>query len=268
MKLNSFLGSALAFAITFANPGLTSAASCNSGTLIKSSFAAVYYVGANCKRYVFPNDKVYFSWYADFSGVTTVSSAELAAITIGGNVTYRPGSKMVKIQSDPRVYAVSRGGVLRHVGSESLASSIYGAAWRTQVEDIADAFFVNYTVGAEIEKTSDYSRPDESAGAPNINADKRLSQSIQTEATILGDGTITPHTIYIVSGQSVRWTNNDSESHRISTNPHPAHTDLPGFDSVANIAPSASYTYTFTKTGTFNYHDHLYPSNGGTVVVQ
>src|SRR5690242_16211731 len=88
-------------------PVKASAAGCTSGALIKGPvLSAVYYCGADGKRYVFTNDKNYFTWYTSFSGVTTVSEAELAAIMIGGNVTYRPGVKMIKIQSDPRVYVI------------------------------------------------------------------------------------------------------------------------------------------------------------------
>src|SRR6266576_2699138 len=91
-------------------PMKASAAGCTSGTLIKGSLAAVYYCGADMKRYVFTNDKNYWTWYPDFSGVMNISDSDLASVQIGGNVTYRPGVKMVKIQSDPKVYALSHGG--------------------------------------------------------------------------------------------------------------------------------------------------------------
>ena len=133
------------------NLPVAAAPACVPGTLFKGkSLSAVYYCGADGKRYVFVNDKVYFSWYPDFSTVKTVSDTVLASITIGGNITYRPGSRMVKIQSDPRVYVVARGGVLRWVETEANAVSLYGAGWSKTVDDIADAFFVNYTVGAPI----------------------------------------------------------------------------------------------------------------------
>jgi hypothetical protein len=123
---------------------------CTAGSLIKGSMPAVYYCGADGKRYVFVNDKAFFSWFTDFSGVQTVSDETLASITIGGNITYRPGAKMVKIVSDPKVYAVARGGVLRWVSTEALASSLYGSTWNTMIDDVADSFFVNYTIGDPI----------------------------------------------------------------------------------------------------------------------
>jgi Divergent InlB B-repeat domain len=120
---------------------------CASGSLIKGSLPAVYYCGADGKRYIFVNDKAYFSWYADFSGVKIISDDDLAKIPFGGNITYRPGARLVKIQSDAKVYAIARGGILRWVSSGSIALKLYGANWTKMVDDIPESFFVNYTVG-------------------------------------------------------------------------------------------------------------------------
>jgi hypothetical protein len=131
--------------------GFASAASAaTAGDLLKASGPAVYYYAADGKRYVFPNEKTYFSWYNDFSSVKTISDAELAAIPIGGNVTVRPGTKLVKIQTDPKVYAVTKCGVLHWVESETIARNLYGDAWATRVIDVPDAFFVNYTIGSSV----------------------------------------------------------------------------------------------------------------------
>jgi Bacterial Ig-like domain len=127
-----------------------SSSTCVSGTLIKGSLSAVYYCGADGKRYVFVNDKAYFSWYPDFSGVQTVSDATLASLMIGGNITYRPGTRMVKIQSDPKTYVVARGGILRWVQTEAAAARLFGANWNQMIDDVSDSFFVNYTVGSPI----------------------------------------------------------------------------------------------------------------------
>jgi len=114
-------------------PLKASAAGCTSGSLIKGSLPAVYYCGSDGKRYVFTNDKAYSTWYSDFSSVMTISDADLASIQIGGNVTYRPGVKMLKITSDPKVYAVAHGGTLRHVPSEACAVSLYGSTWNKMI---------------------------------------------------------------------------------------------------------------------------------------
>lgn len=133
------------------SPVFAADAPCESGSRIKpAGSTAVYYCGANGKRYVFPNDRAYFTWYPDFKGVQTLTDAEIAAVPLGGNVTYRPGVRMVKIQSDPSVYAVSKGGVLRWVQTEGAAKTLYGADWAKQVDDVSDAFFFSYTIGEPI----------------------------------------------------------------------------------------------------------------------
>jgi hypothetical protein len=128
----------------------TTGATCTSNTLIKGSSTAVYYCGANGKRYVFPNQKIYTSWYADFKNVITITDEQLARINLGGNVTYRPGVRMVKVQTDPRIYVVDKGGVLRYVTTPEIGQSMYGSKWSTYIDDLSEAFFVNYTVGEPI----------------------------------------------------------------------------------------------------------------------
>jgi hypothetical protein len=124
---------------------------CNTDTLVKSTESdAVYYCGADRKRYVFPNDKVYFTWYENFSSVLEITPAELAAIPLGGNATYRPGVKLIKITTDPKVYAVDRGGVLRWITSPAVAQELYGDDWGDLVDDVSDAFFINYKIGLPI----------------------------------------------------------------------------------------------------------------------
>lgn len=154
-----------------------------SGDLIKitctgsngSVCSAVYYLGANGKRYVFPNEKTYKTWYSDFSGVKSISQTEMESYPIGGNVTYRPGVKMIKIQTDPKVYAVDKNGSLRWVNSEAVAKALYGDMWNKQIDDVSDAFFVNYTVGTEISSASQYDKTAVWTASSSINVDKGLS---------------------------------------------------------------------------------------------
>jgi hypothetical protein len=187
---------------TLAFPNVASAATLNAGDLIKASGPAVYYYAANGKRYVFPNEKTYFTWYSGFSSVKTITDAELAAIMIGGNVTYRPGVKMVKITTDPKVYAVSNGGVLRHVPSEACAVTLHGANWNTQIEDVPDGFFVNYSVGAAINAgCTDYDKTAVMNASPNIGTDMGTSTPVggSVSASLAAD---TPAGVTLPQGAS------------------------------------------------------------------
>lgn len=135
---------ALAFPVT------AQAATLNAGDLIKASGPAVYFYANDGLRYVFPNEKTFFSWFSDFSSVKTITDAELAAISLGKNVTMRPGTNLVKITTDPKTYAVTKCGTLHWIESEAIAKALYGDAWNTRVVDVPDAYFGDYTVGASI----------------------------------------------------------------------------------------------------------------------
>jgi len=144
----------VSFLLMFVAPVAVSAA-VPSGSLIKASGQAVYYV-KDGKRYVFPNERIFFSWYQDFSSVTVVTDTDLAGYPLGGNVTYRPGAQMVKLQTDPKVYVVAPGGVLRPIASESVAFSLFGAGWNRKIDDLSDAYFFDYKVGAAVVTATDY----------------------------------------------------------------------------------------------------------------
>jgi photosystem II stability/assembly factor-like uncharacterized protein len=117
---------------------------------------AVYYYADDGKRHAFPNEKVFFTWFDDFQDVIIVSPDFLASLTLGSNVTYHPGTKMVKFQTVHTVYAVERYGVLRAIASEEVATDLYGDDWNQQIDDISDAFFGNYEFGDNIDEAADY----------------------------------------------------------------------------------------------------------------
>ncbi|MDO8584020.1 MAG: hypothetical protein Q7R83_02465 [bacterium] len=163
-------------ACLFLVPSFTLAATpISSGDLIKASGPTVYYYGEDGKRYVFPTEKTYFSWYTDFSAVKTVSDSELASYPLGGNVTYRPGTRLVKITTDPKVYAVDKKGTLRWMENETIAKTLYGADWAKKVDDLPDAFFINYVIGAAVVTTADFIPVTATNDATSINADKGLT---------------------------------------------------------------------------------------------
>jgi len=125
------------------------------GTLVKrSDMSVVYFIDQDNRRHAFPNQTVYFSWFSDFSNVQTISAETLAAIPLGSNVTMRPGTWLIKIQSDPKVYAVEPYGVIRWLQSEAIASSLYGTDWNTRIVDIEPTFFGDYQTGSAVESLS------------------------------------------------------------------------------------------------------------------
>lgn len=120
-----------------------------------TTLSTLYYMGSDGSRYAFPNEKTYFSWYSDFSDVTTLSDSALAAIPLAGNVVYRPGTRWIKIQSDPKTYVVTTEGEIRWIESEEVASGLAGSDWNTMIDDVPDTFFVDYTVGTSLTDAGD-----------------------------------------------------------------------------------------------------------------
>jgi len=145
----------------------------NTGDLIKASSKAVYYFGADGKRYVFPQQQIFYSWYQDFSKLKLVSDQDLAQIPIGGNVTYKPGTILVKIQTEPKVYAIDRNSTLRWLASEEVAEEIFGPDWNKMVIDIPDSFFVDYSFGPAIDTACSY-KLEQVLLVDSINDDKFL----------------------------------------------------------------------------------------------
>lgn len=145
--------------------------------LIKGSTEAVYYYGADGKRYAFPDRNTYFSWYTDFTGVRKISDADLAAIQLGGIVNYRPGS-LIKIASVPDVFVVTHNGVLRWIKTEETAKMLYGENWATLVRDVPDSFFFSYKMGEVIESQTFFNPISEKAQNSTIDIDKELNSSI------------------------------------------------------------------------------------------
>ena len=182
----------------FSFASFTSAATDYSGKLIKSgSSTSLYYAASDGKRYVFPNEKNFKTWFTDFSGVVTVSPEELASLPIGGNVLYRPGVLLVKIQTDPRIYAVSKNGVLRWIETEAIAKHFYGDQWHLLVDDIPDSFFVNYKIGTSIGSIDDYNPDQEINNVNSIEANINLSTANARHANTQKCGVVAVSSSYI-----------------------------------------------------------------------
>ncbi len=229
----------------------------NSGDLIKGSGSTVYYFASNGKRFVFPNEKTYFTWYRDFSTVKQIPDGQLSTIALGGNVTYRPGRKMIKVTTDPRTYVVDQGGFLRHVNSEQLAQTLYGTSWKSNIDDVPDAFFTNYREGTPIQTASDYNANNVMTLTTTINQDKQFDET----KMMVSIGTMTngfvPTTLTVKRGTEITWTNTDTAEHTVTG---------AGFDSGL-IRPGGTFVRRFDTVGSFDYRCTVHPTMQGTINV-
>ncbi|MCU0679212.1 MAG: fibronectin type III domain-containing protein [Planctomycetes bacterium] len=171
-----FLASALvALVLGAAFAGRVMAQNYYDGQVVKMDGLDTLYYVADGKRYVFPNEKTYKTWFLDFTGIVTLQPSQIYALPLAGNIRYRPGVLMIKITTDPKVYAVSRNGILRHVTTEALARKLYGQSWNLLVDDVPDSFFTNYSVGDPIDNTEDYDAAGETEDTDSIEANRGLA---------------------------------------------------------------------------------------------
>ncbi len=256
LSLATFLCAIGAAVLAMAVPQTQAAVS--AGDLIRGeSFTAVYYVGADGFRYVFPNDKAYFTWYTDFDDVVVITDTELSKIQIGGNITYKPGVKMVKINTDPKTYAVDAGGTLRHVATEAVAVALYGTDWNTKIDDIADGFFPNYTIGTAITTSADFSPASVTATVTDINADKSLMVAIDF---VINDNGYEDIEVTVEVGQSVRFVNEGTDNHTATAD------DLSW--GTGTLMSDDAFIRTFETAGVFTFFDSYDSTNTGAVYVE
>jgi plastocyanin len=76
-----------------------------------------------------------------------------------------------------------------------------------------------------------------------------------------------PRVLEIKQGQTVEFINDSSEDYWPASDPHPIHTDYPGFDAGKTILPGQSWDFTFDRTGRYGYHNHLAPETHAFVVI-
>lgn len=153
--------------------------------LVKGEGKQVYYVSTDGRRYVFPNERTFKTWYKNFDSVQKISNIELNALPFGGNITYRPGTRLLKITTDPKVYAVAATGTLRWVSTEDIAVRLYGPNWSKSVDNLPDEIFGSYHIGQPILNYTDFSPVDEQRLTTTIDVDRRLNSTATYTVPVL-----------------------------------------------------------------------------------
>jgi len=122
--------------------------------------SAVYIIGSDLKPYVFSTRNTYGTWFDDFSALKFITQAEFDAMTLGGNVTVRPGS-LIKFDNGATVYAVTPGNKLCKLPTaDADAKALYGANYAARVLLIQVSFVGNYTVDEACAMTAASKLPD------------------------------------------------------------------------------------------------------------
>lgn len=112
---------------------------------------AVYFIGQDGGRYVFPNLDTYQTWYPDFEHLRYIECDDLAKYPLRGVVPYQQGTRYLKLESSPTVYAVEPRGVLRAIPNEEWMEIFVGDEWAAQIDDLPDSLWSSYTLGEELD---------------------------------------------------------------------------------------------------------------------
>ncbi len=129
--------------------------------------AAVYYYGRDGKKYAFPNEKIYFTWYDSFAPVKVVPDTVAAAVPRANRSVHpRPGARLlqfVDIARDRRsyviksvkVYVLEPNGALRSIASPEVAQALYGPDWEQLIVPSLPGMN-GYRYGEEIQSALDF----------------------------------------------------------------------------------------------------------------
>jgi hypothetical protein len=207
----------------------------------------VYYHDMSGSRYVFLPPTAVSSWYSD--AATRVKSStikELSTMPLAGSISYKPGERLLKFASDPKIYAVSRYGILRWITSENIANYLYGQDWKKSVEEISVADFPLYRFGSPIYDEQEYNRfgyYDVQSPSQNI-----VTAASQPPKSFTGSATLGIDKPSVLVGKEVTLT-------ATLTNPktNVANTTIRFYDSANQVLKTCTNTvacsYTFNATG-------------------
>lgn len=95
------------------------------------------------------------------------------------------------------------------------------------------------------------------------NNEKKATPTVQ-----YSDAGFEPSSLTFSVGDTVTFANNSEKSLWVASDPHPSHTDYPAFDQKKEVGKGKSYSFTFTEKGTWKYHNHRAPQDGGTIIVK
>lgn len=104
---------------------------------------------------------------------------------------------------------------------------------------------------------------------PPAGQQEPISQQQPEPASVItySDDGFSPSEIKVKVGEAVGFKNNSSGGVQVNSVPHPVHTSFPELN-IGVVASGETKSVTFTKSGTYKYHNHLNPGQGGTIVVE
>lgn len=124
---------------------------------------------------------------------------------------------------------------------------------------VAGGFFL---LSRGSQKTNTVATP---ASTTQATASPSATQSANT-VTLTANG-FSPTTITGKKGDTVSFVNKSGTVAQINSDSHPIHNLFP-FLNLGRIADGQSLSVVIPQTGTFTYHNHLDPTERGTIIAQ
>jgi len=109
---------------------------------------------------------------------------------------------------------------------------------------------------------------------PESNVDEILAEPYEStpiaiDAEIVEitytDSGFSPSETIVEAGTNVLFVNKSTKKMWVASNPHPTHSIYPRFD---QLQIGDEYLSMFTDPGTYNYHNHVSPRDGGKIIVK
>lgn len=105
-------------------------------------------------------------------------------------------------------------------------------------------------------------------GSAGIFFKKEATKNPSATTTVLmQDEGFNPAEIKIKKVDRVTFKNVGTRAHWPASNLHPTHGIYHEFDPKQAIAPGEEWSFVFDKAGSWKYHDHLFPSLRGVIIV-
>lgn len=128
----------------------------------------------------------------------------------------------------------------------------------------------------------DTNEPAQPTAAADVTVDANVETNVGTHTVRYTDNGYEPAQLTVAAGETVTFVNASSRAMWTASDVHPTHRNYDGtslmqhcgdatataFDECGSAQPGDTWSFTFQKTGTWQYHNHRYPVDTGTVTVE
>ena len=124
-----------------------------------------------------------------------------------------------------------------------------------------------FGAGCAKQTAQPYAAP--TAQAPEQSTDAVVGQTTPVPEAVVEykDGTFNPATLRVLVGTKVTFVNKGTKAVWPASGMHPTHLICPGFDALKGLKSGETYSYVFSKPSECPFHNHLAPSEHGSIEV-